>query len=55
MIFKVVATDSKKPLPSETNVDASIPQIANFSTEICKHLSDMVNGLGLEEKDVKVN
>ena len=51
---KVVATEEKKGLPSETHVDTTIPQIANFSIEICKHLSDMVNNLGLDEKEIKV-
>ena len=51
---KVVATEEKKGLPSETYVDTTIPQIANFSIEICKHLSDMVNNLGLDEKEIKV-
>lgn len=55
MVEQVVATDEKKSLPSETNIDSTIPQIANFNTDICKHLSNMVNGLGLEEKDVKVS
>ena len=49
-----MATEEKKPLPSETNIDASIPQIANFNIDICKHLSDMVNGLGLDNKEVQV-
>ncbi len=53
MVEQVVATAECKSLPSETIVDESVPQIANFSTDICKHLSTMVNGLGLDEKEVK--
>jgi len=53
MVEQVVATAECKALPSETAFDETVPQIANFSVEVCKHLSSMVNGLGLDEKEVK--
>lgn len=55
MVEQIVATEEKRGLPSETYVDASVPQIANFDLDLCKHLSKMVNGLGLDEKEVKVS
>lgn len=55
MVEQVVATEEKKPLPSETRLDPTIPQFNNLSQEVSTFLSHMVSNLALEDKDKQVN
>lgn len=55
MIEQIVATDEKKPLPSELTQDDSVPVMNNLSYDVSKYFSEMVSNLALDEREMNVN
>ena len=53
-MLKIVATEEKKPLPSELNNESPYPQIENLSSNVSSYFSSMVENLAMDEKDRSV-
>lgn len=54
MLEQIVATEEKKPLPSETNQDDTIPAMSNLSYDISKYFSEMVSNLAIDDREMNV-
>lgn len=54
MLEQIVATEEKKPLPSESNHDDTIPLLPNLSYDISKYFSEMVSNLAIDDREMNV-